>query len=517
MDNNREKIKEVRQEIREDIKKTLSTTKVNQFVLIIIAIIDLFLVFGYFGDYKNNIISLPFMLLVEGIVIGSVVVDFVVVKLWPKKFGYISMLGYMLAYGVALFGSHNDLVYAIVFPITVLYILYYDYRLIRIISYGFGSINIVDIILIVAVKKAMPSGVPINNTMLLIQGATCVVYFLVLCGTTRISNANNAARISQVEAEKEKSNELLADVLRVVASVRQNSREAGEYMTTLDDNVASTANALNDISIGNNNNTSSIEQQTLMTEKIQEMIEDTKRMSDEMLGLSKESEAAVEGGQKAVAMLREQSDVTEAANKRVVASVENLIANADKVAEITSQIFNISSQTNLLALNASIESARAGDAGRGFAVVADEIRKLADETRVLTESIQNIVNELQVNAGEAKDTVDNVREVTAKEHELIVSAQEQFASIGRHMEGLGANVGDIYRKIDDILVSNNAIVDSITQISSVSEEVAASTLEAVKLGDNCTASAQEAKVRMDALIETVSTIDKYMQEDEATN
>lgn len=213
----------------------------------------------------------------------------------------------------------------------------------------------------------------------------------------------------------------------------------------------------------------------------------------------------------AVEKLRKQSERIEEANAEVVQSVEALILNAKNVGDITEQIFSISSQTNLLALNASIESARAGEAGRGFAVVADEIRQLADQTRELTEGIQKIVTDLQQNADSAKNTVDNVIEVSAEEKELIGHAQEQFVSIGTHMDELNTTVGDIYQKIDDILVSNDVIVDSITQISSVSQEVAASTVEAVRLGDDCAVSAQQARELMAELAETVQAIDKYKE------
>jgi methyl-accepting chemotaxis protein len=57
--------------------------------------------------------------------------------------------------------------------------------------------------------------------------------------------------------------------------------------------------------------------------------------------------------------------------------------------------------------------------------------------------------------------------------------------------------------------ANDSIVESITQISSVSEEVAASTLEAVRLGDDCTQNAHEVRNRMQELMDTVRTIDKY--------
>lgn len=488
-----------------------ATAKVNRFVLTMMTIIDLFLVFGYIGDFGRKIISLPFWLAVEVIVITSLVVDYIIVKIRPELFKHVSLCGYMLVYAVAVLGSHNDSVYIIVFPITILFVLYYDYRLIQRTALGFGLINVVDIIYVAAGLHHMHSGEAINFTALLLQGAGVIVFMVGLCGTTLISNSNNKTKMDHIREEQDKNAKLLQDVFAVVASVKKNSTEAGEYMTTLDSNVLHTANALNDISIGNNQNTESIEQQTVMTAKIQEMIQETKQMSDQMLALSEESGVAVRGGQDAVRRLREQSDRSTAANAQVVKSVEQLIVNSQKVGEITSEIFNISSQTNLLALNASIESARAGEAGRGFAVVAEEIRKLADETRSLTEAIQNIVGELRNNADDAKNTVDNVMEVSEEEHKLIVSAEEQFESIGEHMEGLNKNVSDIYQKIDEILVSNDAIVESITHISSVSEEVAASAIEAAKLGDDCTASAQQAKTLMDALMESVSSIDKYME------
>ena len=119
------------------------------------------------------------------------------------------------------------------------------------------------------------------------------------------------------------------------------------------------------------------------------------------------------------------------------------------------------------------------------------------------------MEQLRENADTAKQTVDNVMEVSTKEHGLIVSAETQFANIGESMNGLNENVNEIYRKIEDILNSNNAIVESITQISSVSEEVAACTIEAVKLGDDCTNSAKQAKALMEELQEKVMILDKY--------
>ncbi len=463
---------------------------VNQFILTIITIMDLFLFVGYFNDYSKGNIGLGFFLTIELIVLISMIADYAV--FFRQKDGHIfkhvSVTGYMIMYAIALLGAQNDLVFTMAFPLTVIYILYYDYKLILRTAVVYGLVNAVDMVYVALVLKHLHSGAPLNSTSMLLQGATMLMYLIVLCGTTKISNRNNDMKISGLNEEKEHSAQLLEDVLQVVQAVKENSARAEEYICILSQDVSSTAQALSGISDGNSNNAESIEKQTVMTENIQEMIQHTKEMSDEMLRLAQQSREAVEGGQ---------------------SSMDDL-QNARTVDEITEQIFAISSQTNLLALNASIESARAGEAGRGFAVVAEEIRLLADETRKLTENIQNIVQTLRQNADIAKNTVDHVMEASHMERELIRSADQQFSGIGGRMTELNQNVEQINQKIEEILQSNNVIVDSINQISAVSQEVSANTQQAVELGEDSSRQAQQVQERMEELLDTVSAIDKYM-------
>lgn len=487
--------------------------RVNRFVLIIITIIDLFMAFGYVGDYQKGVISFLFMMAVEVVVVVSMAAAYIVYfrKKDSEIFKYISIIGYVAMYALALLGAKNDLVFMIVFPLTIIYILYYNYRLIFTVAIAFGTINLLDIGYAALILGHMHSGAELNSTSLLLQGACVTVYMIVLCGTTKISNENNSMKLENIREEKEKGASLLEDVLRVAALTRENSIAAGEYIESLSQEVASTAATLQDISEGNSNNAASIEKQTIMTENIQDMIVQTKEMSDEMLEMAGKSEEAVQGGRKAVDALKQQAGQTQRANKQVVTSVSSLIENAKEVEQITKEIFSISSQTNLLALNASIESARAGEAGRGFAVVAEEIRVLADETRKLTENIQGIVEELQQNADMAKNTVDNVVEAAQQEKVLIESADKEFSDIGVSMDGLSKNVREIYKKIEEILESNNTIVDSISQISAVSEEVSAGTQQAVEMGENTSQKARQAQKLMEELLQTVKEIDKYTE------
>lgn len=486
--------------------------RVNRFVLMIVTVIDMFLFFGYIGDYVQGNIRFGFMLAVDLAVIISMMACYAVYfhRKDSLAFQHVSVVGYMVVYGLAVFGAQNDLVFMMVFPLTVIYILYYDFKLILRIAVVFGAINVIDVFYIAAVLGHMHSGAPLNVTSLLLQGASAVVYMIVLCGTTLISNDNNARKIERINQEKERSTALLDEVLRVAASVRQNAAEAAEHIRQLNQYVDSTVSELSDIAEGNTTNTESIGRQTVMTGNIQSMIRETKQMSDEMLAMAERSKGAVQEGQQTVEHLLAQALRTREANEQVVASVAGLIANAKAVENITEQIFSISSQTNLLALNASIESARAGEAGKGFAVVSEEIRALADETRTLTEKIRKIVDELKNNADGAKSTVDNVMMAAGTEHELISNASAQFGEIGSRMGGLHTNVREIYKKIEEILESNNVIVDSINHISAVSEEVTASTQQAAELGADTRHKAEQAGGLMVSLLETVKAIDKYL-------
>ena len=485
--------------------------RVNKFALTIITMIVSIITVGYLKDFVDQNISLFFALSVVITAIVTLILDFIIY--FKQKdgtlFKYVSILGFALMYCIVVFGAKNDLVFAIVFPITIIYLLYFDFKLIRNLSIGFSIINLIDIVYVTSILKKTHAGHDIITASILLQLAPVIVYLIVLCGTTKISNQNNESKLANIQDEKEKTSNLLKDILQIVDTVKENSTKVNEEIEGLGDNIEHTSLALTNISNGNQDNAANIEKQTIMTANIQDMILVTKDMANDMIQLAQESETAVKDGKLSMDSLHTKTQESDKANERLVTSITQLLTNTNDVKEITEQIFSISSQTNLLALNASIESARAGEAGRGFSVVADEIRNLADETRNLTEAIQNIVNDLQKNAETAKFMVDTVTNVTSSEHELIKNAEHQFSSIGKKIDALNKNIQDTSSQIEDIYQSNTSIVESIHQISSNSQEVTATTLQIAELGDATSQKAKNTQKLMDELVESVSSIEKY--------
>lgn len=483
---------------------------VNKFVLTVTLIIDFFIVVGYVAAFAAGTYKLSLMILVFALMISGAVISIITCVKAPERFNYVAMICFSVLYIDALFTAGNDHMFLLMFPVFMLYMLYFDQKFIVISALICGLANVIDQVYIIAVLHNFRSGQPIEVPIILLRMGSVIIYLCALLGATKRANANNESKLAVIKGEQQKSEELVNAVVPIVKSVSENAIDVNESMDALNSNVDATAELLNDILTYNNRNTDNIEKQLGMTNEIQNKIQNTKEQSDKMVELAEQSEDAVKGGKKVMEQLIEQAEETNKANAKVVSSVEALIANAENVAEITSQISNISSQTNLLALNASIESARAGEAGKGFAVVAEEIRKLADETRMLTESIQNIVADLHNNAANAKTTVDEVVETAKKERENISNAEEQFGAIGAHMKELNGSVSYIYSSIEDILQSNNIIADSIEQLSADGQLVLERTTDAVKFGESCKENAEIAKSKMDNLTETVHSADQYL-------
>ena len=96
-----------------------------------------------------------------------------------------------------------------------------------------------------------------------------------------------------------------------------------------------------------------------------------------------------------------------------------------------------------------------------------------------------------------------------EEKRLIDDSRDTYIQMESTMNGLYGRVEEIQEQLKQIVASNNAIVDSISQLSASSQEVAASMDMAVELSNNNMSKTAETKGLMQKLVNTAAELDHY--------
>lgn len=333
----------------------------------------------------------------------------------------------------------------------------------------------------------------------------CLISYIT--GVGKKFNEDSMAKI-QYEAEHQK--ELTDNIIFIAERVRTGTNQAMDIMNELQESSKVVHQAVDNISNGSVATANSIQNQSLMTQDIQENLDQVVQRAENMVETANESNELNQDSLIKIQQLRNEALTLIETNDTVAEAMKHLQGNVDNVKEITNTIFDISSQTNLLALNASIESARAGEAGRGFAVVADEIRTLSERTRQETENIAQILNSLAQNTAETSTAISKSLEIGKVQEEMVEVIATQFEKINDNINRLSTDVIEIEDGLNSLSKANNEIVSDITTLSATTEEVTASAQQSTELTEDNYKSALEAKDILENILEVSHEMDVYI-------
>ena len=266
-------------------------------------------------------------------------------------------------------------------------------------------------------------------------------------------------------------------------------------------------NSVSEIAEGTRVNAEALDVQTSQTAEIQESIQAVGEEASNMEEISQKTNITVNEGVELIKRLKNQACEVAKINTETKQITEELNTSIQDVQAITDTILGISSQTNLLALNASIEAARAGEAGKGFAVVADEIRNLAEDTRKATEQIGQIISRLTEDAERAAVSMTHSAEVAEKENVLIEKTGEKLEAIKTETDALSSGIVHVNNSVDNIIQASSAIMDSITNLSATSQEVAAASDTSISISEQAVSALKD----MNALLTDINSISTTME------
>ena len=457
---------------------------INKITMIMITFVCFGEIVSYFFLYAIK--QIPFKAVVA-VPVCSVLVAIINLIFYSKynagnKYRYLANILLACIYYTMLIASECDTCYSLGVIMALIFVLYYDLRLMLITCCWIFLANTIVVASIFS-TTTMLSGKPADYGDVTVQVLGTFLSFTLLVLTSYMNKKFNEEKIDELQTSNKANEKLIEEMSLIATKVRDNANRGTSNIEELAKSSDDAIMIYKEIANGNTSNAISVEKQAEMTANITILINDMIEKTDEAKESSEISMKGLEEGRKSMVDLKDKSSNLMQFNQEVLNTIETFVDKTRNVKIITDGINDISSQTNLLSLNASIESARAGESGKGFAVVADEIRKLADETGVLTKNIGVIVQELEENAVKAQKVIQNVVSFIEEENVTIDNTMEKFNIMQDGIESMDENMKGISKSSKEVVDYNDIIRQHIEQLSAATEETSAHTEEALNINE----------------------------------
>lgn len=255
-----------------------------------------------------------------------------------------------------------------------------------------------------------------------------------------------------------------------------------------------------------NNVSESLDKINNISQYIAEMSSKLKIGSNEADDSSNKAKTGAEDALKALTKIKQiKTSSLEMGN--TVAALGKL---GEEIGVIIDLIKGIAGQTNLLALNAAIEAARAGEHGKGFAVVAEEVKKLASQSAGATDKITEMVKEIQsktsITVKAMNQAVEEIDEGVHIVEDVSTKLDDIATASNKNQKMLDSTV----LEMDELNENANSITRMMENVSSITEESAASAEEISSISEEQTASMEEINANVQNLAQIIENLNKQL-------
>jgi methyl-accepting chemotaxis protein len=426
---------------------------------------------AYFVEFLKGDGTLLYVLATIILAMGPVVGEIICYKKQhdTKMIKHFVGIGYAILYTFVMFTTNNHFTFVYVIPMLIAITVYNDFKYSLPIEVGVVIVNVIQLALF------FKRGIYTKADMASVEIQFFVI--VLICGiqlyVSIVAEKLNQKKLAELKAEHEKTEELLTRIMDTSDKMTQQITESAQKTASLGESMQAMKESMEEVNSGSNDTAEAVQSQLNQTEEIQAMVEQVEKGTENIIDSMNQNKEAIAQGNANVGILVKQAEETVESGKKVTEELSQLDTYMSQMNSILDIINSITSQTSLLALNASIEAARAGEAGRGFAVVASEISQMAQQTKdstvQISQLIENVSNAIQMVvevSGSMISMIESQNETTEK-------TAESFTVIEKNSDNVYGHSNELAAYVTKLADANKKIIDSISTISAISEEVAA--------------------------------------------
>ena len=426
---------------------------------------------AYFVEFLKGDGTLLYVLATIILAMGPVVGEIICYKKQhdTKMIKHFVGIGYAILYTFVMFTTNNHFTFVYVIPMLIAITVYNDFKYSLPIEVGVVIVNVIQLALF------FKRGIYTKADMASVEIQFFVI--VLICGiqlyVSIVAEKLNQKKLAELKAEHEKTEELLTRIMDTSDKMTQQITESAQKTASLGESMQAMKESMEEVNSGSNDTAEAVQSQLNQTEEIQAMVEQVEKGTENIIDSMNQNKEAIAQGNAHVGILVKQAEETVESGKKVTEELSQLDTYMSQMNSILDIINSITSQTSLLALNASIEAARAGEAGRGFAVVASEISQMAQQTKdstvQISQLIENVSNAIQMVvevSGSMISMIESQNETTEK-------TAESFTVIEKNSDNVYGQSNELAAYVTKLADANKKIIDSISTISAISEEVAA--------------------------------------------